>query len=339
LGKATATFETYWNDAEFEPYGAGDRERLDTALRSERGGAGESDVVYFDLRPYAFQQETLDKIEVERDLQGRNRHLVVAATGTGKTMIAAFDYRNWSKRTGDGVRPRLMFVAHREEILKQSALRFRAVLRGQNFGDLLVGGIEPAQRDHLFVSIQSYNSRQMWAQPPDYYDYVVVDEFHHAAAESYRRLLDHVRPKVLLGLTATPERADGFDVRAFFGGHITAEIRLPDAINRKLLSPFQYFGITDSEDLSGLRWSRGGYRVDELDRVFTGNDVRAQLVIQKTAEKVLNIRECRGLGFCVSVAHAEFMARRFREAGVPAEALSAESNDAQPPSREPDPLR
>jgi superfamily II DNA or RNA helicase len=330
--KAVATFETYWNDSEFEPYEVGDRERLDSALAHERGGTtSDSDtVVYFDLNPYPFQQEILDRLEAERDLQCRDRHLVVAATGTGKTMIAAFDYRRWARSAADqGHRPTLLFVAHREEILKQSLSRFRGVLRDNNFGDLLVGEYAPQQYDHLFVSIQSYNSRELWRHPADRYEYVVIDEFHHAAVASYERLLSQVRPKVLLGLTATPERADGLDVRSYFGGHISAEVRLPDAINRKLLSPFQYFGITDDEsaNLSGLRWSRGGYRTEDLDRILTGNDIRAQLVIQKTTETVLSVRKCRGLGFCVSIAHAEFMARRFREAGIPAEALSAESQD------------
>lgn len=325
--KVTATFETYWNDVEFESYKAEDRDRLSLALKAERFGGSQpvDQSVYFDLRPYAFQQEILDKIQTERDLHSRNRHLVVAATGTGKTMIAAFDYRRFVASAGISVRPRLLFVAHREEILRQSVAAFRAVLRDHNFGDLLVGGIEPSQRDYLFVSIQSYNSRELWKLAAEHYDYVVVDEFHHAAAETYRRLLDHVSPKVLLGLTATPERGDGLDIKAIFDGHITAEIRLADAVNRKLLAPFQYFGITDSEDLSGIRWARGGYRVEDLDRVFTGNDIRAQLVLQKTTDKVLNINRCRGLGFCVSVAHAEFMARKFCEAGVPSDALSADS--------------
>ena len=218
-------------------------------------------------------------------MQGRDRHLVVAATGTGKTLIAAFDYRQWCRQRADdsgrAARPRLLFVAHREELLRQSLLAFRAVLRDPNFGDLLVGGREPGQLDHLFVSIQSYNSRGLHDLPADRYDYVVVDEFHHAAAPSYERLLGHVRPKVLLGLTATPERADGLDVLRHFGGHLSAQIRLPDAINRKLLAPFQYFAVTDTEDLGGLRWQRGGYRAEDLDRVYTGNDLRAALVIEK----------------------------------------------------------
>ena len=175
------------------------------------------------------------------------------------------------------------------------------------------------------MSIQSYKSRSLHELPGDRYEYVVVDEFHHAAAPSYERLLDHVRPRVLLGLTATPERSDGLDVLKHFGGHLSAQIRLPDAINRKLLSPFQYFAVTDSEDLSGLKWQRGGYRLDELDRIYTGNDLRAALVIEKVRSILLDPRKARALGFCVSVAHAEYMAAKFREAGIPAEALSAET--------------
>jgi len=326
--KITATFDTYWNDAEFVPYGEEDRSRLQAALQEERTTAADGTTPYvFDLRPYGFQAEILDRLAAERELQQRNRHLVVAATGTGKTMVAAFDYRAWWKEAScpDGRRPRLLFVAHREEILKQSLHTFRAVLRDHNFGDLLVGGREPAQTDYLFVSIQSYNSRGLNSHPPDHYGYVVVDEFHHAAAASYEQLLGHIKPQVLLGLTATPERADNLDILKHFGGHISAEIRLPDAINRKLLSPFQYFGITDAVDLSDVRWRRGGYDASELDRVLTGNDIRAQLIIDKVRERLLDPELARGLGFCVSIAHANYMAERFRQAGIPAEALSADS--------------
>ena len=254
-------------------------------------------------------------------MQGKNRHLVVAATGTGKTMIAAFDYKRWA-----GTRkPSLLFIAHREEILRQALGTYRAVLRDQNFGDILVGGKTPEQYDHLFCSIHSYNSRDLHNLPADRFDYIVVDEFHHAAAPSYRRLLDTTRPKVLLGLTATPERADGLDVLTPFGGEPTAEVRLPDAISRRLLCPFQYFGIADSVDLDALTWHRGGYRIEELDAVYTGNDVRAGLVFDKVREIVLDPRKSRGLGFCVSVAHANFMAQFFSEHNIPAIALSAET--------------
>lgn len=156
---------------------------------------------------------------------------------------------------------------------------------------------------------------------------MVVDEFHHAAAQSYRRLLDHVRPQILLGLTATPERSDQLDILHWFDGRTSAEIRLPDAINRRLLCPFQYFGVADSVDLDSLKWQRGGYRVEDLDRVYTGNDVRARLILDKVHEILLNPWRSRGLGFCVSVAHAEFMAHFFNEHGLPAIALTADSSD------------
>jgi superfamily II DNA or RNA helicase/HKD family nuclease len=327
--KVTATFESYWEDREFAPYGPEHRQRLSDALERERGQAGQDGAMpFFDLVPYPFQGEILQQLEAERAVQGRNRHLVVAATGTGKTMVAAFDYRNWCRgqTPAGGPRPRLLFVAHREEILKQSLATFRAVLRDQNFGDLLVGGRRPESLDHLFVSVQSYGSRELHNLPSDYYDYVVVDEFHHAAAGSYQELLDHVGPRVLLGLTATPERADGLDVLKHFGGHVSCEIRLPDAVNRKLLSPFQYFGVSDPVDLSGLRWQRGGYRTEELDSVYTGNDVRARLVVEALFKTVVDVRRCRALAFCVSQAHAHYMAEHFRRHGVPAEALTAESD-------------
>jgi len=325
--KVVATFETYWNDDEFEPYTRDCKTRLRTALRRERSAftVGHPVFANLDLRPFPFQEEILEVLAAERDIQEKTNHLIVAATGTGKTMIAAFDYRNICRDKER--RPPLLFVAHREEILRQALGTFRAVLKDQNFGDLLVGTSEPANDDYLFCSIQSYNSRELWRLPPQRYEYVVVDEFHHAAAPSYRRLMDHVSPKILLGLTATPERSDELDVFHWFGGEASAEIRLPDAINRRLLCPFQYFGVSDCVDLDGLKWQRGGYRISDLDRVYTGNDMRASLVIDKVHEIVLDTSQVRGLGFCVSVAHAEFMARYFSEHGIPAMALSAESSD------------
>ncbi len=303
--KVVSTFETYWCDDEFEPFTLDTTKRLRAAIGRERSRDRDDVVGTFNLHPYPFQEEILDIIAAEREIQKKIRHLVVAATGTGKTMIAAFDYLRWSRAAGG--RPSLVFIAHREEILKQALATFRAVLRDHNFGDLLVGGTRPEHSDHLFCSIQSYNSRELWRQPQDAYRYVVVDEFHHAAAPSYCRLLDHVAPDVLLALTATPERSDQLDVFHWFGGEASAEIRLPDAINRRLLCPFQYFGIADCVDLDGLSWQRGGYRVEDLDAVYTGNDIRAALVLDKVRDLVLDPCEARVIGFCVSVAHAEFI--------------------------------
>ncbi|MCW5971639.1 MAG: DUF3427 domain-containing protein [Blastocatellales bacterium] len=325
--KISATFETYWEDPEFIPYCVGERERLQRALGQQSGISSEGEGgVFFDLKPYPFQEEILQRLEAERDVRGRNRNLVVAATGTGKTVVAAFDYARFRRKTGAS--PRLLFVAHREEILTQSRACFRAVLRDNNFGDLLVGTHAPERLDHLFASIQSINSRKLWDRiEADFYDFVVIDEFHHAAASSYKRLLDWICPQILLGLTATPERADGLDILHYFSEHIAAEIRLPDAINRKLLAPFQYFGISDDESVNyrKLQWKRGGYVTGELDNLVTGNDVRADLVVRQVHRILLDARQARGLGFCVSVRHAEYMAKHFRKRGIPAEALSADS--------------
>ena len=326
--KVTGTFETYWQDDEFQAFDEKATPRLRQAIQRERYVATDpATAINFDLRPFPFQEEILDIIAAEREVQNKHQHLVVAATGTGKTMIAAFDYARVTQQLGR--KPRLLFIAHRKEILNQALASFRCVLRDQNFGDLLVDGNDPEQRDHLFCSIQSYNSRNLLAEAADRFEYIVVDEFHHAAAPSYRALLDHVKPTILLGLTATPERSDQLDVLNWFGGRASAEIRLPDAINRRLLCPFQYFGVADSVDLTGLAWQRGGYRVDDLDRLYTGNDIRAKLVLEKLFDTVLDIADVRGLAFCVSVAHAEFMARFFSDHGVPSIALSAQSNDEE----------
>ena len=157
--RVVATFETYWEDHEFEPYHKADQPRLKQALADERSGDMSGPEAFpYELRPWAFQQEILDRLDAERTVQERNRHLVVAATGTGKTMIAAFDYRRWAHEhpLETGERPRLLFIAHREELLEQSLRTFRDVLRDANFGDLLVGGREPTQLDHLFV-VDLYN--------------------------------------------------------------------------------------------------------------------------------------------------------------------------------------
>ena len=326
--KVCATFDTYWNDDEFIIYSADSKARLTEALRKERASTDdESILTYFNLDPYPFQQEILDKLEAERTLHARFRNLVVAATGTGKTVISAFDYLRFRRQQGVNNPSRLLFIAHREEILKQSLGTFRNVLRDFNFGDLLVSGSAPEQINHLFCSIQSFNSREIWKQiSSTFYDFIVVDEFHHAAAPSYQRLLSFVQPKILLGLTATPERMDDLDVVAFFDNQIAAEIRLPDAINRKLLCPFQYFGVSDAVDFSVIRWQRGGYDQQELEKLLTGNNARATLIIDKIREILLDVSNARGLGFCVSVRHAEFMAQVFNKAGIPAVALSAESS-------------
>lgn len=326
--RIAGTFQAYWEDPEFEVFTANDSARLGRAIAEQRAGRYDLDIS-FDLRPYTFQQEILDLLAMERNTHQRKRQLIVAATGTGKTMIAAFDYRRFCGERNR--RPRLLFVAHRIELLKQALGSFRAVLRDPNFGDLLGGGAMPNQREHLFATIQSINSQELLSfVNSTYYEYVVVDEFHHAPAAQYQRLLETLDPLILLGMTATPERmtpgAAGWDVFEFFGNHISAEIRLSDAIQRKLLAPFHYFGVTDTVDFAQVSWARGGYVQAELDNLVTGNHVRAKHVLTALNERVTDSTTIRGLGFCVSVKHAEFMAEFFRSHGLDSYALTSESS-------------
>ena len=334
LDKITATFDSYWNAPEFELYQEGEHERLLRALRAERNrGENHPRDMLFNIRPYSYQQEILDRLDAERKVRGLNRNLVVAATGTGKTVISAFDYRRFCKEHPGGAN-RMLFVAHREEILRQSRYTFQNILRDPNFGELFVGSSRPANLEHLFVSIQTVNSQALCERlPVDYYDYIVVDEFHHAAAPTYQLLLGHFQPQLLLGLTATPERMDGKSVLDYFGGRIAAEIRLPEAIDRKLLCPFQYFGVADTVDLDELRWVRGGYDKNELTNLYSLNRAvaqrRAAHVLQSLDRYVTDMDAVKGLGFCVSIEHARFMADYFNGHGVPSLCLVGQSSDEE----------
>ncbi len=324
LEKFHATFDTYWNDSTFERYDPDlDRDRLDDALAEASGAARHSRVTItlsgLEVRPFSYQQEMLDALEAERHVHGRHRNLLVAATGTGKTVVAALDYRRLCSGSD---RPRLLFVAHRREILEQSLRMYREVLAEEGFGELYVGGVRPERWQHVFASVQSLTSYGVENIPPAAFDIVVIDEFHHAQAATYRRLMDHLAPREFLGLTATPERTDGLDVRAFFDGRTAAELRLWDALGADLLCPFHYFALADGTDLRGIGWSRGRYDEAELSNVFTGNRARAAIVLSQLRDKVLDPGRMRALGFCVSVAHADFMAEVFNQAGVPALAVS-----------------
>lgn len=334
IDKISATFEFYWNDREFEYYDEGQSDRLAHALAAEKYfGANDPSLYTVDVRPYSYQQEILDRLEAERSVRGYTRNLVVAATGTGKTVISALDYKNFCKKNPD--KPcRLLFIAHREEILKQSISTFRAVLKDANFGEMFVGHYRPDGIDHLFMSIQTFNSQNFTEKTaPDYYDYIVVDEFHHAAAPTYQRLLEYYTPQILLGLTATPERMDGKSILPYFNYRIAAEIRLPEAIDRKLLSPFQYFGVTDTVDLDQLKWSKGGYDRVELSNIYTMSGLvaqqRADLVISSVLKYVTDIDDVKGLGFCVTVEHAHFMSDYFNEKGIPSIYLTGQSSDEE----------
>ena len=326
LDKISATFESYWNSHEFAPYSENDVQKLSQALSAEKY-SGETADYLFDINPYPYQQEILDRLKAERDIRGHFRNLVVAATGTGKTVISAFDYRRF--RSENAGKPcRLLFVAHRKEILEQSIKCFRGVLHDPNFGELFVGEHRPDSLDNLFVSVQTLNSRALTeAVSEDFYDFIIVDEFHHAAAPTYQQLLNYFKPRILLGLTATPERMDGENILRWFDNRIAAEIRLPEAIDRKLLCPFQYFGISDSVDLSDVKWNRGGYERSALSKVYTGNDMRVFLILKQLRKYVTDMDGVKGLGFCVSKEHARYMSDKFNEAGIASECLTAYSDN------------
>lgn len=326
IKKFTATFEGYWNVREFETFDVNkqeNRERLQNALKPKTREKGIQFAL--DIRPYHYQEEILEQLQVERQLFNRHKNLLVAATGVGKTVISAFDYARYRKENDSA---RLLFIAHREEILKQSLSTFRAVLKDFNFGELFVGDHVPDSYDNLFISIQTFHSKRLEQDiSEDYYDFIIVDEFHHAAANSYKRLLHHFKPKILLGLTGTPERMDGKDIlNTYFDGRIASEMRLPEAINRKLLSPFHYFCVSDTVDLSQLKWSRGGYQVRELENVYTNNHIRSNQIIKSLYKYVSDIEEVKGLGFCVSVEHAKYMANYFNKSNIPSIALHGNSD-------------
>lgn len=327
-----ATFDDYWGSPEFECYDPADaaqRDRLAQALATEGGGRAQdlpTTLSGLEVRPHAFQREILEELAAEREVHDRWRNLVVMATGTGKTVVAGLDYRRLRDAPKVGV-DSLLFVAHRREILDQSLLMFRHILGDGSFGERFVGGERPRDWRHVFASVQSLATLDLVRDmPPDRFDMVIMDEFHHASPETrtYARLLEHLRPRALLGLTATPERADGGRVLDWFDGRIAVELRLWEALEQGLLAPFQYFGIDDGTDLAGIRWTRGsGYDVGQLTNVYTGHDARVRIVLRELRDKVADISRMRAVGFCVSIDHAEFMARRFREAGIAAEAVSA----------------
>jgi superfamily II DNA or RNA helicase/HKD family nuclease len=320
VAKFGAVFDSYWAGGDFVAY---DPEQFeDEQRRAGRTDSGPQVILSpIELRPFPFQERLLELIELSRQ-RGHHRNLLVAATGTGKTVMAALDYGSLRQRLS---RSRLLFIAHREEILDQSLATFRYALRDASFGEKWVGGARPTRFDHVFASVQSLTASGLDALPPDHFDVVIVDEFHHAAAASYHRVLDHLTPVELLGLTATPERSDGLPILQWFDDRIAAELRLWDAIDQQHLAPFQYYGIHDGLDLRAIPWRRGrGYDVEALSAAYTSSDAWARLVVQQVAQHA-DPESMRCLGFCVSIDHARFMAQHFTKHGIDTVAVWGDS--------------
>ena len=320
--RAKAHFETLWEDPEFQPFDPSldsHRAALVDALRRESGDDPLARPTFFDLEPKTYQQEMLDRLTLERE-HGRMRNLVVAATGTGKTVVAAFDYRATCVR--EGGQPRLLFVAHRLEILKQALRTYREVLRDHSFGELLAGDRNPETYDHLFTTIDSLTSRRLVAHlGAGHWHSVVVDECHRLAADRFDAFVTSVEPRILLGLTATPERSDGRLITGYFDnradGSPAVELRLWQALDLQLLCPFEYFACDDDTDFSSVPWDQAG-EIRALDNLVTGNHARARLVIDEWRRLAADPSSSRALVFCVSVAHAQFMTESLERAEIPA---------------------
>jgi superfamily II DNA or RNA helicase len=322
LSKMVAVFDSYWHHSDFVQF---DPEEFARRTSTERRQVDLLSPLEVRLEP--FQERLLEQVSMARQ-RGRHRNLLVSATGTGKTVMAAVDY---GRLRGSLQRARLLFVAHRAEILEKSRATFRHVLRIPSFGEMWAGGERPIRFEHVFASVQSLSVADLGLIDREAFDVVIIDEFHHAAAPSYARLLQHLRPRELLGLTATPERADELSVLHWFDGHIAAELRLWDAIDQHRLVPFAYYGIGDELlDFREVPWRRGqGYDVDGMTNVLTSNDALARWVLKELDRRVPDVQKMRGLGFCVSVNHARFMARVFTAAGVRAVAVWGDSPESE----------
>ncbi|RZK48543.1 MAG: DUF3427 domain-containing protein [Pedobacter sp.] len=333
IDKFKKTFESYWASSEFETYYEGQFERLTFEL--QKGSIGSHRLFsgsqklgienYFDLKPYHYQLEILEKLKVERTIHNSFKNLVVAATGTGKTILAAFDFSRFKKQNPQ---TKILFIAHRIEILKQALNTFQHVLKDKNFGELLGDGYEIMDKTEVFATIQTLINKDLKNFcEPTYYDYIVIDEVHHAKASSYQKVIEYFTPKILLGLTATPERMDGKDILTDFNNRIAAEIRLPDALNNGLLCPFQYFGISDSLNYKDIKWNNGRYDTNELTNLYTSNDIRVGDIIYNIIRYTKDPQHVSCIGFCASKKHAEFMANKFNAAGYAAGWLTSDNSE------------
>ncbi len=327
IDAALATFNIYWNSHNFEDFREGGIEKLYKELEKTRAPKLATDVLNkYTILPH--QKQILDKLSAIRE-GGIKRNLIVAATGTGKTVISAFDYKVFTEQT-DGEH-RLLFIAHRQEILKQSRRTYRSVLQDANFGDVWVGDSRPQNGiDHLFISVQTFNSKfdSIFSNlPNNYYDYIVIDEAHHLVADSYRTVLNKFTPQLLVGLTATPERMDGESLLPDFDNQISAEIRLPKALDEGLLTPFQYLCISDDTDLTDEELMQGHRYVATKLTDKLCNKERVGLIVNKLQYYLPDEHKCRALGFCATKKHAQYMAEQFCMVGQKAAYLTSDNDE------------
>ena len=268
------------------------------------------------FEPRGAQIEALCALENSR-AEGATKGIVQAATGVGKTYLAAFDSKNYQ---------RVLFVAHREEILKQAAVSFKNVRNSEDYG-FFHGGEKTTDKSVIFASVATLGRPEYLTEKyfaPDYFDYIVIDEFHHVVNDQYLRIVDYFRPQFLLGLTATPERMDGRNIYEICDYNVPYEISLTEAINKGMLVPFRYYGIYDETDYAGIQPVQGHYEEKDLNEIYIGNEHRYDLIYKyykKYGSK-------RALGFCCSRVHVEEMAKEFCKRGIPAVAVYSNSDGA-----------
>lgn len=335
VAKALAAFDNYWNSEEFEPIATPeDLARFEQCIR-EFNSKPEvpKEIVRFIRKDH--QIRVLEKLRFEREVVGSFRNLIIAATGTGKTAISAFDFKDFNARMlrEQGRPARLLFVVHREKILQQARSTFRSVMVDANFGEIWTGRIAPSVTgtlDHLFITVQTLrnNWETITRGGADYYDYVVIDEAHHSKAGGYREIFSRLKPQLFVGLTATPERMDGGDIKEDFNNRFAAEIRLQEALDQELLVPFNYFCVTDdSVDLSRVACRGDRYDTSALTGMYHAFRKQRFAIIQRALDKyVPDPTGCKAICFCCSIDHAEEMARMFVEAGYRATAVTAKNS-------------
>ncbi|WP_342274841.1 DEAD/DEAH box helicase family protein [Spiroplasma endosymbiont of Cantharis lateralis] len=275
--------------------------------------------IYKKRNLYKFQKDIIDKLYYRR-FQGKNRHLIVMATGTGKTLVSAFDFKRQWETSNRNLS--ILFLAHQREIIDQALNTYREVLNNPNFGEVLYDGQIISEKPlHLFATIQSL-SNKINDFSKSQFDILIFDEAHHIAANSFEKTFNFFQPKQIIGLTATPEREDGKDIKKYFNNEFASELRLWDAINQKLLCPFDYYCIDDtSTDLKGVD-------INSDREIFKKINTQSRNeLLYKTIEKYLGIfARPTALIFCITIEHANIISNFLKSKNLRAESLTAENN-------------
>ena len=338
--RAIVEFDSCWNDENFETCAEKDIPRIKEALNENRVSVSvckkkmsdESLRSYIMIHPHSYQNKMVEELAAER-AQGKNRHLIASATGTGKTIVAAFDYARRVKALNRN--PRLLFLAHRKDIVEQAREKYRAVLQQSTFGALISDGegFSSQNAGQIFCTVQSWATHVSKHLPSDYFDLIVLDECHHAAAASYQEILLFYHQSIeegktdLLGLSATPFRADGKDIRGDFGGDFTHELSLAEAIEHGHIVPFTYFGVKDDVDYSDVKWGHG--EKEQLEQILHDNGKHLENVYQTTISHVADLSDLRAVGFCAGLKHARAACEYFNAKGIASIVLSGESSQQE----------